>query len=163
MKLRKWLDLILSILTVASFAGVIIVVTIQIMSRYLPYTAIWTEELTRYLFIYAICFGAPLALIRGEFINVDMLLAKMSHHFRRYYEIIIYLAIILISGVMVFAGWEFTLLGKQTSATMPFKMSWIHAAIMIMGLFLTLYSVFKIIRLFRNQEDFKSHMGGGEL
>lgn len=163
MKLRKWLDLILSILTVTSFAGVIIVVTIQIMSRYLPYTAIWTEELTRYLFIYAICFGAPLALIRGEFINVDMLLAKMSHNFRRYYEIIIYLSIILISGVIVFSGWEFTLLGKQTSATMPFKMLWIHAAIMIMGLFLTLYSVFKIIRLFRNQEDFNSQTGGGEL
>ncbi|MBN8202008.1 MULTISPECIES: TRAP transporter small permease [Bacillaceae] len=164
MKIRIWLDRILAFLTVMSFSGVIIVVTIQIMSRYLPYTAIWTEELTRYLFIYSICFGAPLALLRGEFINVDLILAKMSHAFRRYYEIGIYLLIILLSGVLVKEGWFFTQLGgNQTSATMPFQMSVIHAAIFIMSSFLLLYSIVKIIRLIRNEEDFNSQMGGGEL
>ncbi|MBU8730618.1 TRAP transporter small permease [Cytobacillus oceanisediminis] len=164
MKIRIWLDRILAFLTVISFSGVIIVVTIQIMSRYLPYTAIWTEELTRYLFIYSICFGAPLALLRGEFINVDLILTKMSHAFRRYYEMGIYLLIILLSGVLVKEGWFFTQLGEnQTSATMPFQMSVIHAAIFIMSAFLLLYSIVKIIRLIRNEEDFNSQMGGGEL
>ncbi|WP_174729079.1 TRAP transporter small permease [Mesobacillus harenae] len=164
MKVRKWLDMLLSILTVLSFAGVIVVVMIQIMSRYFPYTAIWTEELTRYLFLYSICFGAPLALLKGEFINVDMILTKMSHNFRRYYEIVIYLAIIGLNLVMVKEGWAFTLVGNvQTSATMPFQMSVIHVSIFLMSLFLVLYSIFKIIRLLRDQEDFNSQMGGGEL
>ncbi|MBT2661757.1 TRAP transporter small permease [Bacillus sp. ISL-45] len=163
MKIRKWLDMLLSFLTVVSFAGVIIVVTIQIMSRYLPYNAIWTEELTRYLFIYAICFGAPLALLRGEFINVDMILAKMSHHFRRFYEIGIYLLLLLLFAVMIMTGYDFTLIGTQTSATMPFTMSVVHAAILIMSVLLALYSIVKIVRLIRNQEDFKSDIDGGEL
>jgi TRAP-type C4-dicarboxylate transport system permease small subunit len=88
----------------------------------------------------------------------------MSHAFRRYYEIGIYLLIILLSGVLVKEGWFFTQLGEnQTSATMPFQMSVIHAAIFIMSAFLLLYSIVKIIRLIRNEEDFNSQMGGGEL
>jgi TRAP-type transport system small permease protein len=164
MKIRIWLDRVLSFLTVASFSGVIIVVMIQIMSRYLPYTAIWTEELTRYLFLYAICFGAPLALLRGEFINVDLIFAKMSHNVRRFYEVFIYLLILFLGVILVKEGWFFYQLGKnQTSATMPFQMSAIHASILIMSIFLVLYSIVKIIRLIRNKEDFNSQIGGGEL
>ncbi|AGX06332.1 MULTISPECIES: TRAP transporter small permease [Bacillus] len=164
MKIRIWLDRALSFLTVASFSGVIIVVMIQIMSRYLPYTAIWTEELTRYLFLYAICFGAPLALLRGEFINVDLIFAKMSHNVRRFYEVFIYLLILFLGVILVKEGWFFYQLGKnQTSATMPFQMSAIHASILIMSIFLVLYSIVKIIRLIRNKEDFNSQIGGGEL
>ncbi|MGD6855717.1 TRAP transporter small permease [Bacillus infantis] len=164
MKIRIWLDRALSFLTVASFSGVIIVVMIQIMSRYLPYTAIWTEELTRYLFLYAICFGAPLALLRGEFINVDLIFAKMSHNVRRFYEVFIYLLILFLGAILVKEGWFFYQLGKnQTSATMPFQMSAIHASILIMSIFLVLYSIVKIIRLIRNKEDFNSQIGGGEL
>ena len=160
----KIVERILGALTVLSLAGVIIVVTIQILSRYLPYTAIWTEELTRYLFIYAICFGAPLALLRNEFINVDIILVRMSNSFRRYYEVVIYVAILLLSGVMIFEGYNFTLIGhNQTSATMPFQMSLIHAAILIMSVFLAIYSIVKIIDLIRHEQDYSQNFGGEDL
>jgi TRAP-type transport system small permease protein len=160
----KILERILGLLTVLCFAGVIIVVTIQIMSRYLPYTAIWTEELTRYLFIYAICFGAPLALLRNEFINVDLILLRMSNTFRRYYEVFIYVAILALSGVMIFEGYNFTLIGhNQTSATMPFQMSAIHAAIFIMSVFLVIYSIVKIVDLIRHEQDYSQNYGGEDL
>ncbi|TQR18259.1 TRAP transporter small permease [Psychrobacillus soli] len=157
----KIIERILGLLTVLSFAGVIITVTIQIMSRYLPYTAIWTEELTRYFFLYAICFGAPLALLRNEFINVDLILNRMSNAFRRYYEIVIYIAILLLCAVMIYEGYRFTLIGhSQTSATMPFQMSFIHAAILIMSMFLAVYSVVKIVHLIRNEQDYSQDFGG---
>lgn len=160
----KIVEKILGFLTVISLAGVIITVTIQIMSRYLPYTAIWTEELTRYLFIYAICFGAPLALIRNEFINVDLILNKMSNKFRRYYEVVIYISILLLSVVMIFEGYTFTLIGhNQTSATMPFQMSLIHGAILVMSIFLAIYSIVKIVDLVRNEQDYTQDYGGEDL
>lgn len=160
----KIIERVLGLLTVLSFAGVIITVTIQIMSRYLPYTAIWTEELTRYFFLYAICFGAPLALLRNEFINVDLILTKMSNSFRRYYEIVIYVAILLLSAVMIIEGYRFTLIGhSQTSATMPFQMSFIHASILIMSVFLVVYSIVKIVQLIRNEQDYSQDFGGEDL
>lgn len=157
---RKLIDGTLAFLTVLSFAGVIIIVTIQIISRFAPFSFIWTEELTRYLFLYGIAFGAPLALMRNEFINVDMILNRMPDNFRRYYEIVIYLAIILLSLVMVVQGYSFTLLGdNQRSATMPFQMSVVHASLLIMSVFLVFYAVLKIIDLIKNKQDYSQNFG----
>ncbi|MEI4768703.1 TRAP transporter small permease [Psychrobacillus sp. FJAT-51614] len=162
--MAKLIERVLGIITVLSFAGVIITVTIQILSRYLPYTAIWTEELTRYFFLYAICFGAPLALLRNEFINVDLILNKMTSSFRRYYEIVIYAAILLLSVVMIKEGYRFMIIGhNQTSATMPFQMSFVHASIFIMSIFLVIYSIVKIVDLVRHEQDYSQNFGGEDL
>ncbi|MGK7378780.1 TRAP transporter small permease [Planococcus sp. 1R117A] len=161
---RKLIDRTLAFLTIASFSGVIIIVTVQIISRFAPFSFIWTEELTRYLFLYSICFGAPLALMRNEFINVDMLLNKMPNNFRRFYEVLIYLTIILLSMVMVIEGYNFTLLGNnQTSATMPFQLSVVHASLLIMSVFLVFYAVLKIIDLVKNKQDYSQHYGGEDF
>lgn len=161
---RKLIDGTLAFLTVLSFAGVIIIVTIQIISRFAPFSFIWTEELTRYLFLYGIAFGAPLALMRNEFINVDMILNRMPDNFRRYYEVVIYLAIILLSLVMVVQGYSFTLLGdNQRSATMPFQMSVVHASLLIMSVFLVFYAVLKIIDLIKNKQDYSQNFGEDEF
>lgn len=159
--MRKIVERLLGVLTIISFTGVILTVMIQIMSRYLPYTAIWTEELTRYLFIYAISFGAPLALIRSEFISVDFLLNKLSHTIRSYYEISIYLSIFLLSSVMVINGYKFTLIGNnQMSATMPVQMSFIHSAILILSIFLAIFSIVKIVDLVCNRHSYIQNFGG---
>ncbi|WP_298829553.1 TRAP transporter small permease [uncultured Planococcus sp.] len=162
-KFRKLIDSTLAFLTVLSFAGVILIVTVQIVSRFAPFSFIWTEELTRYLFLYGIAFGAPLALMRNEFINVDMLLNRMSNNFRRYYEVIIYLAIIVLSLVMVVEGYNFTLLGdNQRSATMPFQMSVVHASLLIMSVFLVFYAVIKIVDLIKHKQDYSQTYGGDD-
>ena len=162
--MRKAIDFTLASLTFLSFAGVIIIVTVQIISRFAPYSFVWTEELTRYLFLYAICFGAPLALMRNEFINVDLILNKMPNKFRRYYEVFIYVLIIVLSVVMVIEGYNFTLIGKnQASATMPFQMSVIHAALIIMAVFLIYYAVLKVIDLIKNEQDYSQDFGGEDL
>lgn len=162
--IRKAIDYTLATLTFLSFAGVIVIVTVQIVSRFAPFSFIWTEELTRYLFLYAICFGAPLALMRGEFINVDLILNKMPNKLRRYYEVVIYLLIIALSVVMVIEGYQFTLIGRnQASATMPFQMSVIHAALVIMAVFLIYYAVLKVIDLIRNEQDYSQDFGGEDL
>lgn len=164
MNLLKWITRILSFLTIVSFAGVIIIVTIQILSRYFPYSFIWTEELTRYFFLFAICFGAPLALLRNEFINVDLIIGRFSGTVKRYYEIGIYLTILILSAIMVKEGYAFMQLGKsQSSATMPFQMSVIHASIFIMSFFLLIFSLIKIGFLIRNKKNPYEVDGGGEI
>lgn len=161
---RKLIDRTLAFLTIVSFAGVIIIVTVQIIARFAPFSYIWTEELTRYLFLYGICFGAPLALLRNEFINVDLLLAKMPDNFRRYYEVVIYLSIILLSIVMVIESYKFTLIGhNQSSATLPFQLSVIHASLLIMSVFLVFYAVLKVIDLLKNRQTYNRLPGGEDL
>lgn len=142
----KIIDRTLGLLTTLSFIGVLIVVVIQILSRYLPYTAVWTEELTRFLFIYAVSFAAPLALKRKEFINVELLINLLPERFRQVYEAVIYLVIVLLCSLIAYQGYAFALIGLgQTSATMAIDMSIIHASIGISMVFLAIYAIFHVI------------------
>lgn len=155
-EMTKLIERLLGFLTIVSFIGVISAVVVQIMARYLPYNAVWTEELTRYFFIFTICFGAPLGLLKGEYINVDVILKRIPLKIRKYYEIVIYLLILALSVVLVMEGLTFTEIGaNQLSATMNFPMSYIHAGFVILGVFLAYFSTIQIIRLLKNQYNFE--------
>lgn len=151
----KFVERILGTLSILSFAGVIIIVTVQILSRFLPFSYVWTEELTRYLFLFAISFGTPLALIRNEYINVDLLINKMKGNVRRFYDVGIYIAILVLTIVIAVQGYNFMLLGhSQRAATLPVQMSVVHASIFFMGLFISIFAVVKIVHLVQNKEPY---------
>lgn len=160
----RWVTSILGFLAIICFAGIIIVVSTQILSRFLPFSYVWTEELTRYFFLFAISFGAPLALLKNEYINVDLIIGRLSKKVRRIYEIVIYTIVLVLSLVMTKEGYTFMLLGKtQRSATMPFQMSIIHASMFIMALFLSVFCLVRIWFLFRNQPNKYDVSGGDEV
>jgi TRAP-type transport system small permease protein len=149
MKPLKLLDRTLEVLTALCFIGIIVVVTMQIATRFFPFSAVWTEELTRYLFIFAVSFGAPLAMKRQEFISIDFLLNAIPARFRDYYKAFTQLLVIVMSGYIAYYGYYFMLLGQgQRSATMNIEMSWIHASIGISMLFIGVYAVISIYDLF---------------
>ena len=146
MKAVKVLDRILEIATSVAFTGLIAVVCIQIMSRYLPYTAVWTEELSRYLFIYAIAFAAPLGIRRQDFIHVDLIFSLFSDETKKKYEGVIYGGVALFSAVVLIHSWSFIQLGIGfSSTTLAVDMSLFYASIGIMFFFLTIYSLLHMI------------------
>jgi TRAP-type C4-dicarboxylate transport system permease small subunit len=147
----KVMDFILMAVTLIAFVGVIVVVTIQILSRQLPYSAIWTEELTRFLFIYAVCCGAPLALKRKEFINVDLLINLLPDKVKRVYDGIVYLIISILCFAIAYYSATFISVGKgQTSATMAIDMSIIHASIGISVFFMAIYALIHVVEHFKS-------------
>lgn len=158
----RWVTGILGLLAIICFAGIIIVVSTQILSRFLPFSYVWTEELTRYFFLFAISFGAPIALLKNEYINVDLIVGKVSGKVRRVYDIVIYCIILILSIVMTKEAYTFVILGQsQRSATMPFQMSYIHASMLIMSVFLVVFSLVRIWFLIRNEKN-KYDVNGGD-
>ncbi|WP_239984665.1 TRAP transporter small permease [Lentibacillus sediminis] len=154
--MNKLIGRVLGFLTILSFVGVISAVMVQIMSRYLPYNAAWTEEITRYFFIFTVCFGAPLGLLKGEYINVDIIVSRIPLFIRKYYEIGIFLLIFILNIVLIIEGVKFTQIGhSQMSATMGFPMSYIHVGFVILGVFLAYYSIVQIVRILKNQYNFE--------
>src|SRR3979411_2717924 len=69
-----WYHRILTQLMVATVAILIVPVTLQIISRYtaLIPSWIWTEELSRFLFIWMIMLGAMIAVREGTHFVVDV-------------------------------------------------------------------------------------------
>ncbi|WP_202080220.1 TRAP transporter small permease [Caldalkalibacillus salinus] len=153
MKPLKLLDRTLEILTTLCFIGIITVVMIQISTRFLPFSAVWTEELTRFLFIYAVAFGAPIAMKRQEFISIDLILNAIPDTSRHYYQAFTTLIVVGISFVVAYEGYNFMIIGQgQTSATMAIDMSWIHASIGLSSLLIGFYALVNIIELFSSKQ-----------
>lgn len=141
MKFVNILSRILETLTIITFSALIIVVILQITGRYSAFTFVWTEELTRYLFIYSIAFGAPVAMERNEYISVDLLVGLLPRKIKKYYDAFIYLVLGSFSAFLVSYAYEFALLGKaQTSATLEIEMFYIHFSMVITFVFLAFYS-----------------------
>ncbi|WP_017549839.1 TRAP transporter small permease [Salinicoccus carnicancri] len=146
MKMMNRVDKILGIISMIFFAALLIVVVTQILSRYFPYQFTWTEELSRYLFVYSMVTAAPVALRRGEFITVDLVPSSLSKNARRIYESIVSVFIMIFSIFLFIYGVQFTGLGVDFYApTLGADMVYIYASIPILALLLFVYSIVYII------------------
>lgn len=160
----RWLVRILGFFSIIFFTGIIVFVTMQILSRFMPFSFIWTEELIRYCFLFAISCAAPIALLKNEYINVDLIIGRLTKKVRRFYELVIYIFILMLSLVMVKEGYNFMLLGRtQNSATMPFKMSIVHSSMLIMAIFLSFFCIVLILYLLKDKRNKYDVNGGNEL
>lgn len=154
MKLFKWIDRTLEAACFLVFTALILVVVIQILSRFLPFAFIWTEELSRFLFIYGIVLGAPLAVKRKELVNVDMLVNKFPQGLKRIYELVLDAAIIVLMVIIGIKGIEFAGLGAgQQSATMPIPMSVPYASISVTAFLMAFYTLHHLVHQLKAKGD----------
>ncbi|MCP3027855.1 TRAP transporter small permease [Halobacillus sp. A5] len=154
MQLVKLLSNLLKFLTVILFIALVIVVLIQITGRYTPYSFVWTEELSRFLFIYAIAVSAPLAMENREYVRVDLLLEVVPNKIRKYVDSFIYLVIGAFSAFLIYYAYEFALLGQnQSSATIAVEMFYINLSMLIIFLLLALYSFINIFVVLKNDQE----------
>ncbi|GGC84574.1 hypothetical protein GCM10007216_14070 [Thalassobacillus devorans] len=148
------LSRILKLLTILCFTALVIVVIIQITGRYSPFTFVWTEELSRFLFIFSIAFAAPIAMEQREYVRVDLFLSILPKKAKKYVEALIYLIVGLFSAYLVSYAYEFSLLGKnQASATLSIKMFYINLSMVILFAFLALYSFINIYAVLTDQHE----------
>ncbi|MFD1415907.1 TRAP transporter small permease [Oceanobacillus jeddahense] len=154
MNLMKKVDKVLGIITMLLFSALLFIVIIQILSRYFPFDFIWTEELSRYLFVYSIVTAAPLALRKQEFIRVDLLIENLSPRVRKIYESVISVMIFLFSVVLFIYGIQLVSLGADFYApTLGFPMSYTYAAVPLLAILLMVYSVVSIIDQFTGENE----------
>jgi len=105
------LQKIVGALVIVGLAGIVLLVTLQIIDRYLfKDPVVWTEELARYVFVWSTIFGASLALRRFELICVTFILDRLPPIPRR-----IAMALGLL-GVIVFF-WIFVQYGSKLLVT----------------------------------------------
>jgi len=90
------------------FATTMIVVLLQVVSRYLLDNSLtWTEELSRYLFAWIIFLGAALGLRDQSHIKVDFFVAHFPRHLQRVVDNInfVLIAIFLVTAVIFGFQW----------------------------------------------------------
>ena len=107
--LNDVLAALLRALLVLAVAVLVIPVSLQIFSRYtaLIPSYIWTEEMARFLFVWAIMLGAMLGVREGTHLLVDLWPPGGARR-QALLDLLADLAIAVLAGVFLWWGWRFT-------------------------------------------------------
>lgn len=141
---------------VALVAGIVGVVCAGVFWRYFLNDALsWTEETSKFLMVWLVFAGAPLALHAGANASIDALAEALSHRLRQLLFAVIYIIILTFLGVLIYQGFGFAIKAKaQTTATTNISMMYIFismpvGAILMVGVALQLFfeSIVGIVRL----------------
>jgi TRAP-type C4-dicarboxylate transport system permease small subunit len=152
--IKKWtriLNRILETGVVVSGFAMIVVVIIQIISRFaLPMAPAWTEEAARFFFIFTIGFAAGLAVRDHAYVNVDTILNMFSVKIQQWIQLFIHLCIIGFSAVIFIHSISLIKLGMiQRSASLHIPMSIVFSSISILSLSVFIYSCIVLVKKFR--------------
>ena len=143
------MDKLLEIFTIVSFLGLIGVVLLQVLARFiLPQAPVWTEELARVLFIYSISFATGLAVREGAYVSVDLIRKVLSPSFQLYVEIFIKIIITSFMMLISYYAIDFVKIGNfQTSPALQIRTFYFYIAILIGPLFIAIYYLVSLAQL----------------
>ncbi|MFC3419095.1 TRAP transporter small permease [Salinicoccus hispanicus] len=122
-------------------------ILIQIATRYLGVSVIWTEEMANYSFIWAIFMGAAVMVNRKEHFTFDILQKKLSPKYRIFLNLFIDIILIVFNALLFFYSIEILeRFWNYNWTSLPFlKMGYVWITIPIMTSTMVLYSINHVI------------------
>lgn len=147
-KIADRLEVFLRVLGLLCFGGMVLVVLLQVATRlWLPWPVSWTEEFSRFFFLYCIAFCAPVALKNRELVFVDMLVLNLPAKAQAVFLIVGDILISVLCIVICIQAVPYTQLGVgQTAPASGWPMTVFYASMIILSLFLSLFSLINWIR-----------------
>ena len=154
---QRFLECVLATGMVLALVGMVLAVTLQAFARlFLASAPAWTEEAARMCFLYAVAFGAGLAVREGAFIKVDVIQRLLPQRWARLLEGVIWLVVTLLMGLVAIRSLGFVTLGMdQTSPCLRIPMACIYTAVPVMCSMISLYALLQslcMISLSRSME-----------
>ena len=143
-KFTRWLEFAAAIILIL----ITLVVTMQIVCRYiLQELPPWSEELSRYLFIWGNFVSAGVALARSSHVSIDSLVTRLPDPVRRKLESVVVILVTTFSLFLVYKGVGTAVAMKGSySITMHFSMAWVFAALPAAGLIFVWYQLRTILK-----------------
>lgn len=135
----------------AAFA-ILVVVLVQVSSRLLGHPVPWTEEATRYLFVWMIFLGLAGGFRNAEAARVTILISVLPEVLRRLALLVYVVSSVLFFGLMGWTGLGLVRLQfimNETAATLVMPM-WMIGAIMPLSAALAILCVFLSLRTHRD-------------
>ena len=100
-----------AMLVVASTLGMF-----QIITRFvLEQPAEWSEILIRFSLIWMVFLGIPTAFRQGAMVSVDLLYRMSGGRMRRVLDTVVAVAALMLSGVILWWGWDYAQRGRVQS------------------------------------------------
>ncbi len=132
-----------------------IVVSYQVFSRYVDFVPrfLWTEEASRFCFIWVVLLGAAIAVREGVHFTIDVLPQRMPERLARGLTIAGLAVVAVIGVVMVIGGLRFFEIGlSRISTTSGIRLAWVYAAVPVSGFSILIFTAEKLVRVLRGEE-----------
>ncbi|MCS2609186.1 TRAP transporter small permease [Halomonas dongshanensis] len=137
------IDRVFITLAVLTLVAIAFTVLLQVCSRlFLPFSISWTEELSRYLFIYMVAFSAGVVLRRHRNVSVELFHHLLGPRGKGAFQALICLCIGVFAVMVLPYAWAYAQNGAwQTSPTLRVPMLYIFFSTVVTFGLLSLYSV----------------------
>lgn len=154
-KLLSCLDRLFGAAACLALVGIVGVVLLQIVARYaLPKSPVWTEEISRYLFAYAIVLASGSVIARGRHVRLELFHDRLSRGAATLYAAICHLLVAVFAAWLLPYAWDYMMVGqRQTSPALGIRMSWVFASALV---FFTLVCLFSLLAAAREWLSFKN-------
>lgn len=152
-RLLDGIHLLLKIVLGLLVGGLLVPVTMQILSRYTGIIPrfIWTEEIARFCFIWMVMVGAMCAVRDSTHFDLDLLPSSSNRRIDVARRLFVHVMVFLVAAIFIWYGWQFLAFGRyQTSEIAELPMNWIFAAWPVMGVVTVLFLVEKVVLEFRS-------------
>jgi TRAP-type C4-dicarboxylate transport system permease small subunit len=120
--------------TMALVGGIAVVIAASVFWRYALNDALsWSEEVGKYMMIWLVFTGAPIALRRGGHVAIEILPNALPERLKQLLFAVVFLIIALLMAMLVYRGITFAWNGRtQMAITVGnISMAWIFAAVPI--------------------------------
>ncbi|MEX0289219.1 MAG: TRAP transporter small permease [Flavobacteriaceae bacterium] len=151
-KLKKVIAKFLKYGTLVSSLGFIIAICIQIYARFFLESApSWTEEAARFFFIYAVSFGAGLAMKDDYYVQFDVLFNRISKEKQLIIKLIVNCFTIVLFIILAVFAVQFVIVGiPEHSPSLAVPMAFAFISMVIMGVSVALFSFFELLKNLKN-------------
>lgn len=149
-------DAVLRTLCIALFAVLVLLVCYQIFTRLvLNNPSVWSEEASRYTFIWLSLIGISVATGERADVAIDLLVKKLPVVAQRWVTALAYLfAISFATAFMVYGGYlNATLSWNQANPVLPVTQGVLYLAVPVSGVLLTFYLCYHFIRIIAAKEE----------
>ncbi|MBE0401954.1 TRAP transporter small permease [Halomonas citrativorans] len=142
-RMIDWVDtcfLTLAVLALVAIAGTVL---LQVSSRlFLPFSIAWTEELSRYLFIYMVALSVGVVMRQHRNISVELFHHMLGPRVKAAFQALICLMIGVFAFLVLPYAWQYAQNGTwQTSPTLRIPMLYIFVSTVVTFALLLAYSV----------------------
>ena len=136
-------------------ALMVIVMCYQVVLRYVFNDAnIWSEEVTRYMFVYAVLFGSFVVVRRNSHLQVDFLINLMKGNLKRYFTLVTSVVVLAFLVYLLPLSYNLALdTMRSVSPGLNLPMGWVYMAIPIGTLLMILGMIEIILKKITNTEE----------
>lgn len=152
-KASKLIDNFLNVIIATALSLIVILVFTNVVLRYIFSSGIiWSQELSRYLFVWLVFIGAIAAFKENQHLAVDMLVRKLPKKLKKISIVVSYLLMLMILVLILQGSWEMTILNlDSTSPATGLPLSVIYVMGIVMSISMGFILLINLFRLLTNK------------